>query len=109
MRSSRFAFFSLRSRFKSCSLDSARVAACCGRNPALLRALLAENSSPLERVMLHWENTPECLMGTLLCLAAAAGRTDQVRELLERGMDPNEHDAPSARYSCPSRMSLTQS
>lgn len=61
-------------------LDSARVAACCGRNPALLRALLAENSSPLERVMLHWENTQECLMGTLLCLAAAAGRTEQVRE-----------------------------
>ena len=44
--------------------------------------------------MLHWENTPECLMGTLLCLAAAAGRTDQVRELLERGVDPNENDAP---------------
>ena len=75
-------------------LDSARVAACCGRNPALLRALLAENISPLERVMLHWENTQECLMGTLLCLAAAAGRTEQVRELLERGMDPNENDAP---------------
>ena len=75
-------------------MDSTHVAACCGRNPALLRALLAENSSPLERVMLHWENTPECLMGTLLCLAAAAGRTDQVRELLERGMDPNENDAP---------------
>ncbi len=73
------------------------AAACCGKNPELLRLLLEQNGSWEARNALYqvsWAGSGGVLTGTMLCLAAAAGRTRQVRELLDRGFDPNERDRP---------------
>lgn len=85
------------------AFNSLNTAACCGRNPELLRALLERERAGrklLTRDTLSWQDEennrfpPENLNGTLLCLAAAAGRTEQVRLLLDAGYDPNEADMP---------------
>ena len=79
------------------------AAACCGRNPKLLQALLESGTDPkkwarIERLesYVDWPNREflHVVKGTMLCLAAAAGRTEQVRLLLDRGVDPNEDDVP---------------
>ncbi len=76
--------------------DGLAAAACCGRNPALLRVLLEDHlMDPRERQRLGWTDRPEELTGTPLCLAAAAGRTEQVRLLLKLGFDPDEDDVPA--------------
>lgn len=77
------------------------VAACCGRNPELLRALLEDGvCDPDERGAIKWRNTGETLTGTMLCMAAAAGRTEQVNILLDRGLDPNEDDVSQRSVFC---------
>lgn len=78
--------------------SSLAAAACCGRNPELLRVLLDQEGADCganTRVTLCWPpgnsfGASESLNGSLLCAAAAAGRTEQVRLLLDRGFDPNE-------------------
>lgn len=81
--------------------NSVAAAACCGRNPELLRVLLDRKDPVCERktwVTLVWSaqggsfGARESLNGSMLCAAAAAGRTEQVRLLLDRGFDPNEAD-----------------
>lgn len=76
-------------------IDNMTTAACCGRNPELLRVLLEEGEvDTKERIQWSWQNPCESLYCTVLCLAAAAGRTEQVRCLLDMGLDPNEDDMP---------------
>ena len=81
--------------------NSTAAAACCGKNPELLRVLLGRRDSDCgknTRIMLTWQSQgnsfgpSESLIGSLLCAAAAAGRTEQVRLLLDEGFDPNEAD-----------------
>lgn len=81
--------------------NSVAAAACCGRNPELLRVLLDQKGPICERrtwISLAWSaqgnafGARESLNGSMLCAAAAAGRTEQVRLLLDRGFDPNEAD-----------------
>ena len=72
------------------------AAACCGRNPELLRALLpyCPLTTNLSLRLPHvWH-----LQGSPLCLAAAAGRTEQVELLLEAGAAVN--DGPECRSWC---------
>ena len=78
------------------------AAACCGKNPELLREIVDRYGTERSRrtlVWLSWNKEGNVfsrngvLNGTMLCAAAAAGRTEQVRILLERGLDPNEQDA----------------
>ncbi len=70
-------------------------AACCGKNPELLRVLLEDGvCDPNECKTVIWLGSSEALNGTLLCMAAAAGRTEQVKMLLDLGLDPNEDDVP---------------
>ena len=78
------------------------AAACCGRNPELLQLLLESGAAPEKRIKIRWGRLSEELKGTMLCLAAAAGRTEQVRLLLERGMDPNENDVSERSAFCES-------
>lgn len=75
-------------------ISNMRAAACCGRNPELLRALLESGKDPRQRARLSWTLGVESMTGTMLCLAAAAGRTEQARLLLDAGIDPNEDDVP---------------
>lgn len=72
-----------------------KVAACCGKNPELLRVLLEDDGlDPRELIRGDWVGSIEVLYGTMLCLAAATGRTEQVQLLLDLGLDPNEDDVP---------------
>lgn len=76
-------------------LNNLSAAACCGRNPELLSALLEDGGvdpKNLESWRREDSRFSDLLNGTMLCLAAAAGRTEQVRRLLELGLDPNEDD-----------------
>lgn len=80
--------------------DTLAAAACCGKNPELLRVLLGRRDCCERRswVSLSWGLKGDCfgaresLNGSLLCAAAAAGRTEQVQILLDQGFDPNEAD-----------------
>lgn len=75
--------------------------ACCGRNSELLHVLLEDGvCDPYERKTVNWHGTDELLNGTPLCMAAAAGRTEQVKMLLELGLDPNEDDVPQRSVYC---------
>lgn len=77
------------------SIDSLSAAACCGRNPELLRVLVEDGiADPKKLLRGDWINSAEAVHGTMLCVAAAAGRTEQVRLLLDMGLDPNEDDVP---------------
>ena len=91
-------------RLDDIEFNSVAAAACCGRNPELLRVLLERSSFELQnRIFLSWQmqhtngliQLGENLNGNPLCAAAAAGRTEQVRLLLDAGYDPNEADMPS--------------
>ena len=68
------------------------VAGACGDNPELLRAALDYRVPLGERFSYRLDQEGEELRGSLLCLAAAAGRTEQVKLLLDRGADPNEDE-----------------
>lgn len=79
------------------------TAACCGRNPALLRVLLedaAEYEGQFSLCALSWSGSVGSLTGSPLCCAAAAGRVEQVQLLLECGADPNELDIPQRSVFC---------
>lgn len=80
--------------------SSFSAAACCGKNPELLRVILSRCGVERGRrtwTQVSWDSGEQfqsnTLNGTMLCAAAAAGRTEQVRILLEYGFDPNELDA----------------
>lgn len=84
-------------------ISNLTVAACCGRNPELLRVLLEDGEfDPKARVRGCWAGSMKILYGTMLCLAVAAGRTEQARLLLDMGLDPNEDDVPERSIRCES-------
>ena len=91
-------------RLDDIEFNCVAAAACCGRNPELLRVLLERSSDELRsRIFLCWQaqqtnnmiQFSTNLNSNPLCAAAAAGRTEQARLLLDAGYDPNEADMPS--------------
>ena len=69
------------------------LAAVCGENPELLRAALDFRQPHDALTELKLGN--DTLSGSLLCLAAANGRTEQTALLLARGADANEDKLPA--------------
>ena len=70
--------------------------ACCAENDRFMRFLLKHMPDGLqEEVRVCWRagntwNDLLCFRGTPLALSAALGHTEQVRLLLDRGLDPDE-------------------
>ena len=71
------------------TFDNIEVAACCGRNPVLLEVLL-DRGLPDITWNLDWEHGGGHLEGSALCIAAATGRLEQVKLLLDAGKAVND-------------------
>ena len=69
------------------------AAACIADNPNLLCGYLETKGFEPETANLSWRGTDKRLSGPCLCAAAAAGRVEQARYLLENGADPSETGA----------------
>ena len=78
------------------------AAACIADNPNLLCGYLETKGFEPETANLSWRGTNKWLSGPCLCAAAAAGRVDQARYLLENGADPSETGA----FTCENGMQL---
>lgn len=75
------------------------TAACCGANPTLMEVMLADGWLSNARCDLRWTGSEEELVGTPLCVAAAAGRLEQVKLLLNAGEAVNDTAETRSRYS----------
>jgi len=83
----------LHPRWDKIEVEELIDAAVCGENPALLEVLLEENPKHLLKTMdvqipdhLRFDR----IEGTPMTVAAALGKTEQVKILLNAGYDPNE-------------------
>lgn len=74
-----------------------QAAACCGHNPALLEVML-DNGLADRTHRVQWTRGENELMGTPLCLAAATGRLEQVKLLLDAGQAVNDTVRRRSRY-----------
>lgn len=91
------------SKLGEVTVDGVLGAAVVGNNPALLEALLDIHPEHLSKRVEVQFSGKWCrqMEATPLCLAAAMGRTEQMRVLLERGAVVNELES-----SCRSKMQL---
>ena len=74
-----------------------QAAACCGHNPMLLEVML-DNGLADRAHRVQWTHGGNELMGTPLCLAAAAGRLEQVKLLLDAGQAVNDTVRRRSRF-----------
>lgn len=75
------------------------TAACCGANPTLLEVLIEDEWLSDVRCTLSWVSSGEELDGTPLCAAAAAGRLEQVKLLLDAGEAVNDTAEMRSNYT----------
>ena len=77
--------------------------AVCGENPALLEILLEEDRKNLWKTMdIRISDHPlfDRIEGTPMTVAAALGKTEQIKILLKNGYDPNETGMGTLSLMC---------